>query len=37
MIEFDLIIKNGTVVTATDTIKCDIGIKHGKIVALTEA
>ena len=31
MSEFDLVIQNGTVVTAADTIKCDIGIKDGKI------
>ena len=36
MNEFDLVIQNGTVVTAADTIKCDIGIKDGKIQALAE-
>ena len=36
MSEFDLVIQNGTVVTAADTIKCDIGIKHGKILALAK-
>ncbi len=36
MSEFDLIIRNGTVVTASDTISCDIGIKDGKIVTLAE-
>ena len=36
MSEFDLVIRNGTVVTAADTIKCDIGIKDGKILALAE-
>ncbi len=34
MTQFDLVIQNGTVVTAADTINCDIGIKDGKIVAL---
>ena len=36
MSEFDLIIRNGTVVTASDTISCDIGIKDGKIVTLAQ-
>ncbi|RPG36680.1 MAG: hypothetical protein CBC34_019170 [Hyphomicrobiaceae bacterium TMED74] len=31
---FDLIIKGGTVSTATDTFTCDLGIKDGKISAL---
>lgn len=30
----DLIIKNGTVVTASDSILCDIGIQNGRIVQL---
>lgn len=34
MPEFDLLIKNGTVVTAADTIRCDIGIRNGKIAVL---
>jgi len=33
-VSFDLIIRNGTVVTATDRVQCDIGIRAGKIVAL---
>ena len=32
----DLVIKNGTVVTATDTFRSDIGIRGEKIVALAE-
>ncbi|MFC1746136.1 dihydropyrimidinase [Candidatus Riflebacteria bacterium] len=32
--KFDLIIKNGTVVTAVDTFKGDIGIREGKICAV---
>ncbi|MBW9117430.1 dihydropyrimidinase [Rhizobium cauense] len=32
--DFDTIIKNGTVVTASDTFKCDVGIRDGKITAL---
>jgi dihydropyrimidinase len=34
MAEFDLVIAGGTVVTASDTTKCDVGIKDGKVVAL---
>jgi dihydropyrimidinase len=34
MPDFDLVIKNGTVVTAADTQHCDIGIKDGAVVAL---
>ena len=32
--EFDLIIRGGTVVTAADVGKCDIGVKDGRIAAL---
>ncbi len=31
---FDLVIEGGTVITAADTMQCDIGIAGGKIVAL---
>lgn len=31
---FDLIIRNGTVVTAVDSTLCDVGIRDGKIAAL---
>ncbi len=31
---YDLIIANGTVVTASDTFSCDIGVRDGTIVAL---
>src|SRR5579863_73621 len=31
---FDTIIRGGTVVTASDTFACDVGIRDGKIVAL---
>lgn len=34
MAEFDLVIANGTVVTASDTITCDVGINGEQIVAL---
>jgi dihydropyrimidinase len=33
---FDTIIRNGTVVTAADASRCDVGIRAGKIVALAE-
>ena len=36
MTDFDLTVRNGTIVTAADTLKGDIGIKAGKIVALAE-
>ena len=35
MSEFDLAIRGGTVVTASDTFKADIGIRDGKIAALS--
>ena len=34
MSEFDLVIRNGTVVTAADTTLCDIGIKDGFVATL---
>ena len=34
--EFDLVIRGGTVVTAADVGKCDVGVKDGRIVALAE-
>ncbi len=37
MAELDLIIRGGTVVTAADTTRCDVGIRGGKVVALGEA
>ena len=32
----DLVIRGGTVVTAADTIRCEVGIRDGRIVALGE-
>ena len=32
--DFDLVIEGGTVVTASDTFQCDVGIMAGKIVQL---
>lgn len=37
MPEFDTVIRNGTVVTAGDTVRCDVGIRDGKVVALAES
>src|SRR5881275_723780 len=34
MPDYDLVIRNGTVVTAADTQQCDIGIKDGVVVTL---
>jgi dihydropyrimidinase len=34
MAEYDLVIKNGTVVTAADTQHCDVAVKDGAVVAL---
>ena len=36
MPEFDLVVRNGTVVTAADSTLCDVGVRNGKIVALAE-
>jgi D-hydantoinase len=33
---FDTIVRGGTVVTASDTVRCDVGIAGGRIVALAE-
>lgn len=33
---FDTIIRNGTVVTASDTFRCDVGIRNGRIIAMAE-
>ena len=34
MSDYDLVIRNGTVVTAADTTVCDIGIKDGVVATL---
>jgi dihydropyrimidinase len=36
MESFDLVIAGGTVATASDVVKCDIGVRGGKIAALAE-
>ena len=33
---FDLVIRGGTVVTASDSVRCDIGIRDGRIAALAD-
>jgi dihydropyrimidinase len=33
---FDLVIRGGTVVTASDSVRCDVGIRDGRIVALAD-
>src|SRR5262249_8811971 len=34
MTDYDLVIRNGTVATAADTVTCDIGIKDGLVATL---
>ena len=34
MSDFDLVIRNGTVATAADTVQCDVGVRDGRVVAL---
>ena len=36
MPDFDLIIRGGTVVTAADTFRADVGIRAGKVAALAD-
>ncbi len=36
MVAYDLIVKNGTVATAADTFRADVGVKDGRIVALAD-
>jgi dihydropyrimidinase len=37
MPDLDLVVRNGTVATATDTFRADVGVRGGRIVALAEA
>src|SRR5258708_24577885 len=34
MAAHDLVIRNGTIVTASDTMRCDVGIKNGIVATL---
>src|SRR5579862_3014675 len=34
MAEYDLVIRNGTVATAADTVRCDVGVRDGVVVTL---
>jgi dihydropyrimidinase len=36
MADFELVVKNGTVATASDTFAADVGIRDGRIVALAD-
>src|SRR5205809_1064677 len=36
MAEFDLVIRGGTVVTAADTFRADVGVRNGRVAALGE-
>ena len=36
MEQLDLVIRNGTVATASDVFRCDVGVRGGRIVALAE-
>ncbi|HUA53772.1 MAG TPA: dihydropyrimidinase [Candidatus Sulfotelmatobacter sp.] len=36
MSAFDLVIRNGTVATASDVSRCDVGVRDGKVAALAE-
>ena len=36
MTEYDLAIRCGTIITASSTMDCDIGVKDGEIVARSE-
>ncbi|MGI9334615.1 MAG: dihydropyrimidinase [Gammaproteobacteria bacterium] len=37
MSELDLAIRGGTIATASDTVRCDVGVRAGRIVALAES
>lgn len=37
MATYDLVIRGGTVITAADTVKADVGIRGGKIVAVADS
>lgn len=33
---YDLVVRNGTIVTASDTSHCDVGVVDGRIAALAD-
>ena len=37
MADYDLVVRGGTVVTAVDTVRADIGIRNGRIAAVGES
>lgn len=37
MSTYDVIVKGGRVATAADVVRCDVGIKDGRVVALAES
>ena len=36
MADYDLVIRGGTVVTAADTYRADVGVRDGRIAAIGE-
>ena len=36
MADLDIVIRNGTVATAADVVRCDVGIRDGRVVALAD-
>lgn len=36
MSDYDIVIRGGTVATASDSFRCDVGVRAGKVVALAE-
>ncbi|MBM3520331.1 MAG: amidohydrolase family protein, partial [Alphaproteobacteria bacterium] len=36
MAQLDLVVRNGTVVTAADSVRCDVGVKDGRVALLGE-
>ncbi|MBL8670384.1 MAG: dihydropyrimidinase, partial [Alphaproteobacteria bacterium] len=34
MAEYDLVVRGGTVATATDSMRADVGVRDGRVVAL---
>ena len=36
MTEYDLVVRGGTVVNASEISRCDVGVREGRIVALGE-